>query len=530
MIENSRAELKEVWSSFSEIIHDRFGLEVKMDSDTALDWAHQLLSSTMDGVAGKLNEEGSLDYLLRGLIASVCLRSALKTDCLCNECINDLSNEFARQMLASHEKEKWRTWWSKVSPRTEVSSVFIYNPSLTFPKLEELAGSEAFDTLVREILIMSKYGINLDFDGYLQYLRTRLHRFSTKLDMTELKIISSLLNNPNITNESLAHFVKISPEWVSRKITNLRKRAVLRRFDRVPFSKIGIRMFHFLVDSFNSDEDPYRLLSACPFLYSYRNVLTGRWNGLGFLCVPDNLDNIRSLSLGEKLLGKWGIRTLLREIASLGTINCFDYYDLNSNDWSIPWELLEIQLNRIHNEGLAKVIKRIDTPANRTKFHLDDLDMKILDQCRKGSSSISRIRKSLKVGQERVARKIKALREEQLLVTTWEVHNIGLHEGVIVINNEQKSGEAIAAWAQRLPRIIVTFDTDRKLFLTTQLPIGGSYGLSSSLRSLSKTTTIGILDTNIYGAWGLPIDLWDSKKQNWRCPRDAIENWFSYLR
>jgi hypothetical protein len=214
----------------------------------------------------------------------------------------------------------------------------------------------------------------------------------------------------------------------------------------------------------------------------------------------------------------------------MGTIDCFDYYDLSSNDWSIPWELLEIQLNRIHQEGLAKVIKRIDTPANKTRVHLDDIDMKILDQCRKGNTSISGIRKSLKVGQERVARKIKILREEQLLVTTWEVHNIGLHEGVIVITNEQKSGATIAAWAQRLPRVIVAFDTDRKLFLTTQLPIGGSYGLTSCLSSLSDSTSVGILDTKMYGAWGLPIGLWDCTTQKWQCPREAIENWFSELR
>ena len=220
----------------------------------------------------------------------------------------------------------------------------------------------------------------------------------------------------------------------------------------------------------------------------------------------------------------------MREIASAGTIDCFDYYDLNENNWSIPWELMEIQLTRIHNEGLAEVINKVDVPANRTKAHLDDLDMKILDQFRKGNTSISGIRKSLRVGQERVARKVRVLKEEELIVTTWEAHNLGLHEGVIVISNEQKSGETIAAWAQRLPRVIVTFDTDRKLFLTTQLPIGGSYGLTSALSHLSNTVSVGILDTKIYGAWGLPIDLWNCGTQKWKCPKDAIENWFTELR
>jgi hypothetical protein len=138
---------------------------------------------------------------------------------------------------------------------------------------------------------------------------------------------------------------------------------------------------------------------------------------------------------------------------------------------------------------------------------------------------VAKVRAALEIGQERAARRLNKLREAGLMVTTWEVHNIGLNEFVIVISDDTKTGESVAAWAQRLPRCIISFDKQRRLVMIAQLPAGGSHEMPWALSSLSENLWIEVLGTKIYGGYGFPDNLWNSHKQCWECPDDEIEEW-----
>ena len=70
-------------------------------------------------------------------------------------------------------------------------------------------------------------------------------------------------------------------------------------------------------------------------------------------------------------MDRWGYLTSLIEIASSGTVNCFDYYDLRKGMRAIPWELLGIQIHKVYNEQLGSAFPRVDYPASRTQIHLD---------------------------------------------------------------------------------------------------------------------------------------------------------------
>jgi hypothetical protein len=309
----------------------------------------------------------------------------------------------------------------------------------------------------------------------------------------------------------------------------MQKRTILRRYQRAPFSRIGISMYHLLISRRESEVDPLNLIKDCPFLYGYRRVVSGPWVALATLCIPENRESLQFLREGLKRIVEAGFDIDLHKIHSSGVSSCFDYYKPKEGKWDIPWELLMIHLQRIQLDGLASSIPRIDTPESKANMVLDDLDMKILDCVRRRITSVSKIRSELRVGQHRIADKLKNLRENGFIVKSWEVHNIGLNEHAIIYCKDNEAGKTIAAWSLRLPRSIITFSSKEELLLLVYLPKGGSYGLATALERLNVDANIGFLSLHVSGTWGFPIELWDSKFQRWKCPKEKLESWISQL-
>jgi hypothetical protein len=534
--EDSELKLKisYLWSQFSKHIEDRFGLTPEHYPDLikvvkGSDYT-QALGGWFSDDTFNVTEEAVNDVIpLKGVVARVCMISALPREGICSECINDLSTEFARQVLEGPQEALWVQQWSIHSPKKKVGTILVYNPSISFPALYGLVGPLGLESIIQEIAAMPRHNVNLAFDDYLTFIETRFRRFSVNLSTTELKIIKNLLLNATCSYNELGKRSGISSEWVSRKISDLRRRFILRRFERVPFSKIGIRLYNLLLGSEGVADNTFSLLSSCPFLYSYRRVQTGYWSTLATLAVPDNHRSVRSISSFLKSLSDRGLDAALIEVVSSGTVNCFDFYDSRLGAWMIPWELLEIQIRRILEDHLASAFPRIDRPAQQTKLHLDHLDLQIMDCVRRGMSSVAKVRTNLRIGQETAATRLKRMRKMGLIVPTWELRNIGLNESVIVFTDDSETGESIAAWTQRLPKSIIAFDDDRRLTLTTMLPKGGGFGMTWALSTVPRITSIDILGPQIHGSWGFPTDLWDAYEQRWLSPESRVETWLGQL-
>jgi hypothetical protein len=526
------ADLADFYHHITKSITDDYNLDTTAIEQVDINRLEQLIKKKMDLVYGKpgLLPLKKHRILVRALIAKWCFKEGLKNEVMCEECVDDFSSEFARQSLIDEDASVWVEYWAQQRPQKKISSVFIHKPAQTFSKLAMLAGNDIFKDIVRELLFISRSRTIFCFEEYLTFLRTRLRRVSAPLDSTEVKIVDYVVNNEASDLVQIGKVSGITTHWASRKLSELIDRSILRKYERVPFSKIGIRMFNLFLNTVNTEEDPYRLLARCPFLYSYSRVLTGTWSAHAVLCVPDNFSSINSIGHIESVFKKWGIASSLREIASSGIVNCFDYYDSKNGTWEIPWEVLGLELERIHSEKLAPLMPRIDTPTNRTRMYLDDLHMKILAQIRAGNTSIKGIRESLRVGQQRVADRLKELRVNEIIVTSWEAHNIGLFENAIVVSDDFDAGSAIGAWSLRLPKAILSYDINKTMSLVTRLPKGGSYGLASALRCVIDSSTVGLLDNAMYGAWGFPVNLWNTEKQQWDSPRTQTENWLEELR
>jgi DNA-binding Lrp family transcriptional regulator len=528
-------ETLKLWSHYSKRIKDFFGLNTEgspsgislvRNDDSRQNAFGAWLEYNILHISNQV-AEGVIP--LKAVVARASMKSALSKADLCSECIDDLSTEFARQTLEGLQEKKWVLQWSSQSPRRTLGTILVYNPSVSFPSLHRMVGARGLRSLILEISTMPKYGLGLDIQEYLTFLRARFLRFSVRLSSTELGIVNALMHHGGCSYQSIGVQMGISAEWVSRRISSLRRRSLLRRYDRVPFSRVGIRMFYLLLAAEEDPESLLSLLAPCPFLYAYRKILAGRWDALAILAIPDNDTSIRSLLRFLHLMEKWSYETSLIEVVSSGTVNCFDYYDSRDGLWAIPWELLGIQIRKVYNDELGSAFPRVDYPASRTEIHLDRLDMQIFDHIRHGSSSIAKVRTALHIGQQRAAGKLKRMREAGLILSTWEIHNIGLNESAIAVTDDKRTAESITAWTQRFPRSIVSFDESRKLCLVTQLPSGGSFGMARALSSLSGRVTVEMLGMKIYGAWGFPTNLWDANGQRWRAPEDGLREWFEKM-
>lgn len=468
--------------------------------------------------------------ILRAALSKVYMEMMLSKEMLCEECVSDISFEFARQTIDDDDmREKWTSIWSRYAPRIKISPVLGYDPVNAYQWLYSIAGERGLNFIVRDLTYRAKNEIPLSLEEYLKYFSMRFKRFENILDMTELKIISHLLEDCTYSITDLAKHIDLSTEWVSKKVTDLRNRHILREFTRIPFSKIKIDMAHLIIKRAGGIIDPFILIKDCPFLYSYRQVLAGPWDSIGTLCIPNNPKSIDYLKKGLDLISKCGFETNIHDIRSSGVSTSFDFYRENEG-WDIPWELMSVQLDRILKDDLAQAFPRVDKPQASTTLSLTKFDMQIVECILNGINSVASIRTELRVGQERLATRLRELRDSGLIATIWEAHNIGLHEHVFVCEVDPRTSEAISGWTQRLPRSIISFSERGDLSMQVDLPAGGSYGFSLALEDATNMTQVAILSPKIYGVWGFPIDLWDPRYQKWSCPENALVDWIARIR
>ena len=539
MKEMSNAQLQEAkiaWQTACSTIEDLFDLRPHEEMpDIRVSTSDSGLSPTTPGFIDK----GSIvintaipqyEIVLSSTIVKLCLESVLPADLLCRECIDDLSFEFARRLTTNKvARDQWVEIWKKHSPLQRITNVTTYFPYESYNWLYSVAGNNGLDTFIHELTQRVKNHIPLSFEDYTQYISLRIQRFTNTLSATELKLAKEMIEKPDLPLKDISKITGISEEWISRKLTQLQKRMILRKFEWAPFSRIGIDMLQVLISKRDAKVDAFNLIKDCPFLYGYWRIIAGDWIGQATLMVPENRENFQYVRRGLKIISDAGFNIELHQTYSAGISHCFDYYRPKLGRWDIPWELLAIHLQRIQEDGLASTIPRVDRPKNRVGIELDELDMKIIDCVWRRMNSVSKIRAELRIGQHRVAEKLRRLRESGLITKSWEIYNVGLSEHGIIYCTEKDLGESIAAWSLRLPMSRINYSEDEKLFVIVDLPEGGSFGLATAMARLGDKVSIGFLSHRIYGSSGFPGTLWDAKYQRWICPRERLEAWISEI-
>ena len=522
----------EFWKLSSKSVHEHFGFEtppepkrvriIDVSSAIRIGGQYQIESEELQLTLDVINNEIPLE----GVIHRECFFHSLPNN-LCDEAKHDVSSGFARSILGKSDRKLWLDKWKKI-PSQRIRANLVYNSFELMDWMYNLGGFEELVKLTHELESMSRYGKDLIFEEYIEYMTRRTQDIVVGLSQTELKIISALRKEVTLSYRQVANSTGLSESWVSTRINNLKKRYVLANFITTPFSRIGIRTFHVLLAA-PSWEDSTRLVKDCPFLYNVRPILNGPWQVIGRLAVPDNIDNIRALDQMVSIFNRNGIAVDVAEAYSVGVTNSFYHYNARMQRWDIPWVALEGWGHRIKDESLDQLVERIDYPAKTTDTYLDSIDMKILELTQTGISSTRALRKKLSIGQNILSNRVKKLRTEGLIRNIWEVYNIGLVERVAIRANDKKTSGLLDAWSRELPRTFLRYGENRSLLMMAELPLGGSTKLMDTLRTLKWPVSVSPIGTGVWGQWEFPRRFWDVERQSWNSPRSEISAWLNKL-
>ncbi|TFG11872.1 hypothetical protein EU537_11170 [Candidatus Thorarchaeota archaeon] len=519
--------MRVIWEGVGEELKERFGLEPARPPEEIRSNKEERKNAWFGGRISKgvLVLDGH-DVPLDGVVARSHMATVLRRKRLCSQCIEDLSNAYAAQYLEGEQQSDWFGIWNKCVGRRDTEKIRNYYPAEMFRLLQYLQGDRGLEDMTRQFLKWKQSGLRLTDENYVTHISEDFRRWSRKFDATEIQMVEHLMEEPSITMRELAEHIGVSYKWVSRKKNELLDNYVLYRQDFVPYSKVGIHFVFLLIGKDEGTTDPVDYIVDCPFFLSYRRILSGEWNLLVLLTVPENQKSMRAVDEFMKIIRRSGRRVQLFDTAVAGYPRCYDFYSIKQGRWEIPWDILKHELVRIHSDGLADIIPRTEKPMKRTDLTLDQLDMEILAQVFKGNTSVRTIRKELHIGQNRAQERLKRLKENGLIERRWSLRHIGLNECVYLICHHLDLSQSIASWVQRLPYCQVQFTTDGKLILAADLPEAGAYGFARSINLLSNEVMTGILGHSITANIEFPKSLWDEEAQGWLCPEESIRKWF----
>ena len=386
----------EFWRASSKIISDHFGVETlpapkvvsRISPYHAIRFGGQYhvesetLQITQEVIENKIP--------LEGIIHRECLFYTLPPN-FCDEAKHDVASSFARVLLEKNDRERWITHWKEMPPE-RIRANAVYNSFEMMDWMHNLGGYDELVTLIHEFQSMNRYGKTLAFEEYFDYMIRRIQDIVVGLSQTEVKIIDALQKEADLSYRQVASSTGLSESWVSTKINNLKNRYVLVELTTAPFSRIGIRTFHVLLSA-PSWDDPTRFIKDCPFLYDIRPILSGPWQVISRLAVPDNIDNTHAIDQMASIMHRNGIAVDVTETYSVGVTNSFYHYNTKTKQWNIPWVAMESRGHRIQAESLDQLVERIDYPAKVTDHYLDSIDIEILELAHQGISSTRALRK-----------------------------------------------------------------------------------------------------------------------------------------
>ncbi len=467
------------------------------------------------------------DAYKKGATISTCIYSALARRGLSPKAHKHLSLGLSFHYLNQSERSKWFERWNNLEHRVEFGKNIAIYPALSYKNLYFVTEDSGVKTILRELLSMAKRSVRLDDHDYGEYYVRRQRLFSRRFSQTEIAMVDEVYEQPDITVTELASKIGMTPQWVSKRLSALMDHLVFIRYDHVPYSKIGIGIRNVLLKADNSNLNLNSLLTQSPFVYSTTPVLTEDWDLFVLLAVPENKMNNKAIEEFYRTLKKIGVEVHNLETESAGNIRSFDFYSTDIGKWEIPWNILELELVRIHNEELADVIPLKMKPIQPIEIELDSHDIEIISMVRSRITTVREIRKHLGIGQNKVIEKLQKLRRRGLIAIFWELRYIGLNESVLIQTDDTMKGRSLAAWVQRLPHSRVIFSKEGPTQIRANLPKGGAYGFTKAVRSLGHGIIGGLLGTPIVYGQKFNFQLWSVEDQCWGCPEEAIRTWFA---
>ncbi len=541
MLRDSWAGLiSDTWAKIGARIADDFSLseiETPRDMRPSFKTRQEYFGGWIqDGQLLLSNEclRGNISHI--GVLAREYMREVLEREGFEHAVLEDFSFAFGALWSPSKSQKAWYEKWGEYRQHRGDETTGLFYPHNAFHLFHTFSGSEYFNKLLAEYILMKRSGLELSESDYVLHMLERHQRFSVPFNRTDFSLIRRLLDDPTAKRSDLARETETTVYWVSRRLVSLQNFGILRKVHEVFYQGIGLREFILLLDS-DEVESIADFITDSPFLYSANRIVAGDFDLVARLLVPDNPKNSRALETYLKILADNDISASMHEALACNTNLCFDHYSTKWNQWELPWELFGPQLRRIYDEELARLMAPQMRLCTKIDLGLELLDLQILDESKRGLP-LRALRKEVGIKYQHLVSRIERMKSHGLLHEMYELHHCGLHESLLVQIPETSYGDAITAWAQRLPqtRSIATKGGEALIYL--HLPDGGLQGMARVMQILSPSLKPMLLDSKVtlgkwYSTtsswWESAKSLWDSDQQRWLCAEEELSTWFEML-
>ncbi len=349
------------------------------------------------------------------------------------------------------------------------------------------------------------------------------------LDSADVLLIKTLLDNPASSLRAISRRLKTTPSWTSRRVTELTDRGVIERVLQLRPETIGLHVFYVLLTPTDPyrEEDIFERLADSPILHSATRLLTSYWQLLATMLIPRVTGYMDVMNRFSKKKEKWGVKTCCIESGSYGISYTLDYYEPNIGEWTIPWELLDPLLLRIHNDHLGLVVPRVDKCAELVETKVDRKDLKILSLVRPDGIGSFIIRQSAGDASESA---LSRLVQTGVLEPVYRLRGMGLQERLLVYVYSEEARLSISAWSSRLPTVQMAFGSLGDALFEISLPTGGAYSISKALSALGLDISVAVPVDHVTRPCPLPFELWDETTQSWTGIDTRVYKWLDCLR
>ncbi|MCF2137563.1 MAG: Lrp/AsnC family transcriptional regulator [Candidatus Thorarchaeota archaeon] len=479
------------------------------------------IGGSLDGEILYLNKEAiTEEFILQGVIIREYMMATLPKR-ITPHVQKMIGNSVAIYFQRGTKREQWR---EKVG-----TSMF----EMKFSTPRGGAGHEdwqfhCFWRILVEVIEAAECGITIGLDEYRRIVHRISERCTPCLDADEVSLLRRIVKSPPSPYSKIADELNKSIQWVSKKIKELEEIEVLQRYTTLNPHIIGIR--EFTVINTVNERDHLRpvvdMLSEFPFTYKIEECSLSRRCLIASLRAPDTRTSVQAIKLLVEDLSSLG-ETRLHEHIALGHSEKLKFYDVDEGIWRIPWDIAEIEFNRIYHESLATVMPKIEADMTPTSKYLTRFDLQVLQSVLEGATRITDIRQALRVGQAKVATSYKLLRDEGIISNAVELFRIGLNECVAILTEDPKVADSITAWSQTLPKVGVRRWLKGGMEMRLQLPQGGTLGVLEALNEVLPDINTFTIRTRTVKQFVIPVEEWDEDQQRWENNSRRIEEWIN---
>ncbi|MHA1769972.1 MAG: hypothetical protein ACTSYL_10435 [Candidatus Thorarchaeota archaeon] len=385
-----------------------------------------------------------------------------------------------------------------------------------------------FSNILAEVIEAAESGITIGLDEYRRIVHRTSERCTPHLDADEISLLRRIVKFPPSPFGKIADDLNKSIQWVSKKIKELEEIEVIQRYTTVNPHIIGIREFT-VINAVNRRDHlatAADMLSKFPFTHKIEDCTLGRGCLIAYLRAQDTRTSIQAIKILVENLSNLG-ETRLHESIAIGHGQNLKFYDVDEGRWRIPWDLAEIEFNRIYHESLATVMPKIEVDMTPTSKYLTRFDLQVLQSVLEGATRITDIRQALRVGQAKVATSYKLLRDEGIISDAIELFRIGLNERMAILTEDSTVADSIAAWSQTLPKVEVRRWLKGGMEMRLQLPQGGTLGALEALNKVLQDINAFTIRTRTVKQFVIPIEEWDENRQRWENNSHRIEDWIN---